>query len=308
MKKNTIRIATRKSPLALWQAEFVKQKLEKAHSNLIVEISGFLTQGDKWLATPLAQIGGKALFVKELEKMIMERRADIAVHSIKDIPAEFPDGLILSTICERDDPRDAFVSNNYKKLKDLPKGAVVGTSSMRRQSQLLHLRPDLKVESIRGSVGTRLNKLDEEKYDAIILAAVGLKRLGETKRIRHYFDVDEMLPAVGQGAIGIECHADDQDTRALLDPLDHHDTRACVTAERTMNKQLGGSCQVPIGSHAIIKNKQLHLSGLVGSLDGKVLYRAESTGELQDAQSIGQHVANDLVAQGADKILQELAE
>jgi hydroxymethylbilane synthase len=298
-----LRIATRKSALALWQAEYVKAKLETFHPELTVELVPMSTQGDKILDTPLAKIGGKGLFVKELEQAMMDGRADIAVHSMKDVPVEFPEGLHLNTICEREDPRDAFVSNQYKNLAELPQGAVVGTSSLRRQCQIKALRPDLKIIDLRGNVNTRLAKLDAGEYDAIILAAAGLIRLEMPQRIASFIEPEVSLPANGQGAVGIECRTDDAETQALLAPLEHAQTRVRVLAERAMNRKLQGGCQVPIGAFAEVSGDTLSLRGLVGSLDGTEILRAHIEGEISAAEVLGEQLAERLLAQGADKIL-----
>ncbi len=298
-----IRIATRKSALALWQAEFVKAQLEHFHPGLQVELVPMSTQGDKILDTPLAKIGGKGLFVKELEAAMLEGRADIAVHSMKDVPVEFPEGLQLQTICEREDPRDAFVSNNFATLADLPAGAVVGTSSLRRQCQLKAQRPDLQIRDLRGNVNTRLAKLDAGEYDAIILAAAGLIRLGFEERIRTHLPVEQSLPANGQGAVGIECRSDDTNIQALLAPLEHLPTRQAVLAERAMNRRLQGGCQVPIGAFAVHQGDELWLRGLVGSLDGQQILHAEVRGSALDAEALGLQLAEQLLQLGAGAIL-----
>ena len=298
-----VRIATRKSALALWQAEYVKARLEFFHPGLVVELVPMSTQGDKILDTPLAKIGGKGLFVKELETAMLEDRADIAVHSMKDVPVEFPEGLMLSTICEREDPRDAFVSNHFSSLDQLPQGAVVGTSSLRRQCQIKALRPDLQIRDLRGNVNTRLAKLDAGEFDAIILAAAGLIRLGFHTRIAAYLPVNQSLPANGQGAVGIECRSDDAAVRALLAPLEHTATRQAVLAERAMNRALQGGCQVPIGAFAEIDGDQLYLRGLVGQLDGQQILQAEVHGAAIDGEALGQQLAGMLLAQGAGAIL-----
>jgi hydroxymethylbilane synthase len=298
-----VRIATRKSALALWQAEFVKAQLEHFHPGITVELVPMSTQGDKILDTPLAKIGGKGLFVKELETAILEDRADIAVHSMKDVPVEFPEGLMLSTICEREDPRDAFVSNRYANLAELPQGAVVGTSSLRRQCQIKAMRPDLQIRDLRGNVNTRLAKLDAGEFDAIILAAAGLIRLGFVERIRNYISIEQSLPANGQGAVGIECRSADLAIQALLAPLEHANTRSAVLAERAMNRALQGGCQVPIGAFAVLEGEHLWLRGLVGQLDGREILRAEVRGLSADAELLGQQLASALLAQGAGEIL-----
>ena len=268
MATETLRIATRKSPLAMWQAEYIKARLEAIHPDLTVELIPMVTKGDIILDTPLAKVGGKGLFVKELEVAMLEDRADIAVHSMKDVPVEFPEGLGLEVICEREDPRDAFVSNTYRQIEELPPGAIVGTCSLRRQCQLSEARPDLKIIDLRGNVNTRLNKLDNNNYDAIILAAAGLKRLDMEYRIASYIEPEQSLPAVGQGAVGIECRTQDERIKALLAPLNDSLTSDRVLAERAMNLALEGGCQVPIGSYAVIDGDELWLRGLVGKPDG----------------------------------------
>ena len=299
-----IRIATRKSALALWQAEYVKARLEQAHPRLKVSLVPMVSRGDKLLDAPLAKIGGKGLFVKELETALLENEADIAVHSMKDVPMDFPEGLGLYCICEREDPRDAFVSNTYASLDALPAGSVVGTSSLRRQAQLLARRPDLKIQFLRGNVNTRLAKLDAGEYDAIILAAAGLIRLGFEDRIRSSISAEDSLPAGGQGAVGIECRSADADVHALLAPLHHRETALRVTAERALNKHLNGGCQVPIACYALLEDDQLWLRGLVGQPDGGLLLRAEARAASSDAEALGVRVAEALLAQGADAILQ----
>ena len=299
-----IRIATRKSALALWQAEYVKARLEASHPGLKVSLVPMVSRGDKLLDAPLAKIGGKGLFVKELETALMENEADIAVHSMKDVPMEFPEGLGLYCICEREDPRDAFVSNRFDDLDALPPGSVVGTSSLRRQAQLLARRPDLKIQFLRGNVNTRLAKLDAGEYDAIILAAAGLIRLGFGERIRSSIGVDESLPAGGQGAVGIECRTTDSELHALLECLNHAPTATRVVAERALNKRLNGGCQVPIACYAVLEGEQLWLRGLVGQPDGTVLLRAEGRASAADAEALGVQVAEALLDQGAEQILQ----
>ncbi|MDH5435202.1 MAG: hydroxymethylbilane synthase [Gammaproteobacteria bacterium] len=303
MKKEIIRIATRKSPLALWQAEFVRDELMNAHSGLKVELITMSTQGDKILDTPLAKVGGKGLFVKELEQRMLAGEADIAVHSMKDVPVELPDGLYLPVICEREDPHDAFVSNQYKNLDELPHGARVGTSSLRRQCQLRALRPDIEILDLRGNVGTRLSKLDEGNYDAIILAAAGLKRLAHHDRIQDIIKPEIMLPAIGQGAVGIECREDDPDTNALIAALNHKDTYTRVCAERAFNHKLEGGCQVPIAGFAVLNNDRLEMKGLVGQPDGKKIIQDHRGGDRKNAEAIGIELAESLLSQGADVIL-----
>ncbi len=306
MSVRTLRIATRKSPLALWQANFVKAQLEAIHPDLQVELVPMSTQGDKILDTPLAKVGGKGLFVKELETAMLEGRADIAVHSMKDVPVEFPEGLGLHTICEREDPRDAFVSNHFSTLEALPLGAVVGTSSLRRQCQLRASRPDLVIRDLRGNVNTRLAKLDAGEYDAIILAAAGLKRLEMAHRITAFIQPEQSLPANGQGAVGIECRLDDEAVKALLAPLEHAETRTRVLTERAMNRALQGGCQVPIGAYALVEGDQIWLRGLVGSPDGSQMLRDEIRGPLANGESLGEALAERLLAAGADRILAEV--
>ncbi|MBL0500567.1 hydroxymethylbilane synthase [Aeromonas caviae] len=306
MAARTLRIATRKSPLALWQANFVKDRLEALHPDLQVELVPMSTQGDKILDTPLAKVGGKGLFVKELETAMLEGRADIAVHSMKDVPVEFPDGLGLHTICEREDPRDAFVSNHFNQIDELPQGAVVGTSSLRRQCQLRAARPDLVIRDLRGNVNTRLAKLDAGEYDAIILAAAGLKRLEMAHRIAAFIEPEQSLPANGQGAVGIECRLDDHELHALLAPLEHPETRIRVLTERAMNRALQGGCQVPIGAYALVEGEEVWLRGLVGSPDGSRVIRDEIRGPLAEGEALGHTLAQRLLAAGADVILAEV--
>ncbi|MGB0892999.1 MAG: hydroxymethylbilane synthase [Parashewanella sp.] len=303
MPQALIRIATRKSPLAMWQAEFVKHQLETLHSNLTVELVPMSTKGDVILDTPLAKVGGKGLFVKELEVAMLENRADIAVHSMKDVPVEFPEGLGLQVICEREDPRDAFVSNSYKSIDELPQGAIVGTSSLRRQCQIRALRPDLEIKDLRGNVGTRLAKLDNGDYDAIILAAAGLIRLELSSRIASYIEPEVSLPANGQGAVGIECRTDDEQVKALLAPLEHQETRLRVLAERAMNTCLEGGCQVPIGAYAEIEGDTLNLRGLVGNPDGSQIIFDRVSGDKNQAVELGEQLANKLLDRGAKLIL-----
>ncbi len=306
MSEDTLRIATRKSPLALWQANYVSQMLQHHHPDLKVELVTMTTQGDKILDTPLAKVGGKGLFVKELETGMLEGRADIAVHSMKDVPVEFPDGLSLAVICEREDPRDAFVSNTFKTLDELPQGARLGTSSLRRQCQIAALRPDLEILDLRGNVNTRLKKLDDGEYDAIILAAAGLKRLEFEDRITQYIGTDVSLPAIGQGAVGIECRTDDSRVLNLIAPLNDNKTRIRVLAERAMNQRLQGGCQVPIAGYAEYERDIILLRGLVGQVDGKKIVRGEIAGPPENAEELGIVLAEDLLSRGADKILNEL--
>ncbi len=301
-----LRIATRKSPLALWQAEFVRDSLIQHYPDLQVELVKMVTQGDKILDTPLAKVGGKGLFVKELEQGMLRDEVDIAVHSMKDVPVELPEGLHLSVICEREDPRDAFVSNHFASLESLPQGARVGTSSLRRQTQLKAIRPDLKILDLRGNVNTRLKKLDDGQYDAIILAAAGLIRLGFDERIKQAIDSTVSLPAIGQGAVGIECRSDDKAINELISILNHPQTRICVMAERAMNTRLEGGCQVPIGGYAILEGDELYMRGLVGKPDGSEVVRGEIRGKPEDAQTMGTALADDLLSRGADVILKDV--
>lgn len=306
MSPREIRIATRKSALALWQAEYVKTRLEAAHPGLIVSLVPMVSRGDKLLDSPLSKIGGKGLFVKELETALLDNEADIAVHSMKDVPMDFPEGLGLFCICEREDPRDAFVSNTFSSLEALPPGSVVGTSSLRRQAQLLARRPDLQIRFLRGNVNTRLAKLDAGEYDAIILAAAGLIRLGFEDRITSAISVDDSLPAGGQGAVGIECRSADSEIHALLAPLHHDDTATRIFAERALNKHLNGGCQVPIACYAVLEGEQVWLRGLVGDPSGGQLLSAQARAPRRDAEALGVRVAEDLLSQGANEILRKV--
>ena len=303
-----LRIATRKSALALWQAEYVKARLEQLDPALSVSLVPMVSRGDQLLDSPLAKIGGKGLFVKELETAMLNDEADLAVHSMKDVPMQFPEGLGLYAICEREDPRDAFVSNNFDHLDSLPAGSVVGTSSLRRQAQIMARRPDLQIRFLRGNVNTRLAKLDAGEYDAIILATAGLVRLGFGERIRYSMPPEESLPAGGQGAVGIECRSDDIELQALLLQLNDEDSALRVRAERALNTRLNGGCQVPIACYAERENGQLWLRGLVGDPDGQRLLRAEARGAESDPDTLGISVAEDLLAQGAQAILDAVYE
>ncbi|MUG32633.1 hydroxymethylbilane synthase [Psychrobacter sanguinis] len=318
----TLNIATRKSPLAMWQAEHIKARLESLYPDLEVNLVTMVTQGDKILDTPLAKIGGKGLFVKELEQALYDGRADIAVHSLKDVPMVLPEGLILGTYCKRETPTDAFVSNTYDSLDALPQGAVVGTASLRRQCQIKAHRPDLIIKSLRGNVQTRLSKLDAGEYDAIILATSGLKRVELSDRIKQEIDIDISLPAVGQGALAIECRSDDDAVLSLLKPLNDGQARIRLMAERALNRRLEGGCQVPIAAFAVIEkgsenddtgshNKTLWLRGRVGSEDGTTLLKADKRIALMgnqadreaQAEQLGIDVADQLLSLGADGIL-----
>lgn len=302
----TLKIATRQSPLALWQAEHIRARLQVLYPDLTVELVKFVTQGDKILDTPLAKIGGKGLFVKELEAALLDGRADLAVHSMKDVPMHLPEGLSLPVICEREDPFDAFVSPQFGHLDELPHGACVGTSSLRRKCQILNYRPDLVIKDLRGNVGTRLAKLDDGQYDAIILASAGLKRLELEYRIRHTLLPEMSLPAVGQGALGLECRSNDQEVLDLIQPLLHHQTWHCVRAERAFNAYLEGGCQVPIAGFATLQNETLYMEGRVGSLDGQTVLRAKHSDDVAQAEQLGIHIAQQLLAQGAAELLSAL--
>ena len=306
MNKNILRIATRKSPLALWQTHHVRDELSRAYPELQIELVEMSTQGDKILDTPLAKIGGKGLFVKELETGLLNQTVDIAVHSMKDVPVEFPEGLVLPIIMTREEPYDAFVSNEYPNLAALPKGSIVGTSSLRRQCQLLALRPDLEIRSLRGNVGTRLKKLDNGEFKAIILAAAGLKRLGLGERITELLKSDVMLPAIGQGAIGIECRKDDTETLELISVLNDKPTQQRITAERALNARLNGGCQVPIAGFAEIEGEILEIRGLVGDVEGKEILQHSLRGMVDFAEDLGKSLGDALLAKGAGRILENI--
>ena len=301
-------IATRESVLAMWQAQHIQSRLQALYPQIEVTILGMTTTGDQILDSPLARIGGKGLFVKELEQALADGRADLAVHSMKDVPMHLPPGFALAAISEREDPRDAFVSNDYASLEALPAGSVVGTSSLRRQSQLQARFPTLKIESLRGNLQTRLRKLDEGQYAAIILAAAGLKRLGLESRIREAISPEQSIPAVGQGALGIEINAKRSNLLAVLAPLNHAITAACVEAERGMSRALAGSCQVPLGAFAQQEGDTLHMTGFVASIDGKKLLRESAQGSAALPEALGQALAEKLIARGADRILAALAQ
>ena len=303
----TLTIATRESPLALWQANWVKIQLEKHHPELSIKLLGMTTSADKMLATPLYKVGGKGLFVKELEEALLDGRADLAVHSMKDVPMELPEGLTVPVMCEREDPRDAFVANNFSSLQDLPKNVVVGTSSLRRQSQLLAVRPDLQIKFLRGNVNTRLAKLDDGEYAAIILAAAGLKRLNFATRIRSFLSTDDMLPAAGQGVLGLECRANDKSVQQLIRVLHDEKSYLAATAERAMCRRLGGGCQVPIGAFAEIVDGRLVLRGLVARPDGTKMIRVQLFEAPQNAEKAGLAAAEELLQQGAEKILADIS-
>ncbi len=306
MTAKLLRIATRKSPLALWQANHVRDALLARYPELTVELVTMTTQGDKILDTPLSKVGGKGLFVKELELGILAGRADLAVHSMKDVPVDFPEGLAITSILPREDPRDAFISNKYQSLEDLPEGARVGTSSLRRQCQLRALRADLVIEDLRGNVNTRLKKLDDGGYDAILLASAGMKRMGWQTRITQILSTDKMLPAVGQGAIGIECRCDDAPVLAYVDALNDPHTATRVRAERAFNQRLMGGCQVPIAGYAELDHGVIVLRGLVGRPDGSTLVNGVVSGRPEDAEELGQVLGDDLLSRGGREILDEL--
>jgi hydroxymethylbilane synthase len=317
--KNKIVIGTRGSKLALWQAEWVKAELEKLHPGLRVSLEKIKTTGDKILDVPLAKVGGKGLFVKEIEEAMLRGEVDIAVHSMKDVPTEFPQGLHLAVICERENPHDAFISPlvgqksesvsggfKYRSFKDLPKGAKVGTSSLRRSTQLLNIRPDLRIVQLRGNLETRFRKLHEGQFDAMILAAAGVKRLGWSERITEILPMEISLSAIGQGAIGIECRVDDREINEMIAPLSHRETELCVRAERAFLKKLEGGCQVPIAAHAELKDGSLKMHGLVGDIEGKTIIKGSVKGPSVDYEKLGISLAHDLLARGAKKILDEV--
>lgn len=302
----TVKIATRKSQLALWQANWVKGELEKRNPGLAVELVRIMTKGDKILDVPLAQVGGKGLFVKEIEDALLDGRADLAVHSMKDVPTELPPGLHLAVICEREDPRDAWFSRTGVTFREIHTGARVGTSSLRRQTQLKAVRPDLVFENLRGNVDTRLRKLQEGEYDAIVLAAAGVKRLGLADRVTEFLGTDVTLPAIGQGAVGIECRVQDPEVNALIEPLRHRDTWTAVLAERAFLGTLEGGCQVPIAAFAEVLGGEVKMRGLVGSLDGTVIVRGERRGLPLDCEALGISLAEELLDRGAREILDEV--
>ncbi len=306
MARKIIRIATRQSPLALWQAEYVASALQQQFPDLTIELIKMVTRGDKILDAPLAKVGGKGLFVKELEQGMLEGKADIAVHSMKDVPVEFPEGLHLAAILRREDPTDAFVSRKYQSLHDLPANARIGTSSLRRECQIKAQLPNAEIIALRGNVNTRLSKLDHGEYDAIILASAGLKRLGLADRITQQLPPEISLPAIGQGAIGIECRTNDSEINALVATLHDPETGVCVLAERAMNSRLNGGCQVPIAGFAQLHNGQIFMRGLIGRPDGRQLFRAEASDTPDRAEAIGLVIAEQLLAQGAASILDEL--
>ena len=301
-----LRIATRQSPLALWQARHVEALLLAAHPGLTITLVPITTAGDRLLSQSLSGVGGKGLFVKELEDALLENRADLAVHSMKDVTVHIPRGLCLTAFMTGEDPRDAFVSNRHATLDELPKGARVGTSSLRRRSQLLALRPDISVSDLRGNVGTRLTRLDENKFDAVLLACAGLKRLGLAARIREALDVERFVPAIGQGVIGIECREDDVATRERLHVLNDPVSATRLAAERALNAALGGSCQAPVAGHAIIKGGRISLTGLVAAPDGRRVIKDRIEGAAAKAAELGAALAEKLLAAGGAEILRAL--
>ena len=304
---HTLTIASRESALAMWQAEHIRDRLRALHPGCTVSILGMTTRGDQILDVTLSKIGGKGLFVKELEVALEAGQADLAVHSMKDVPMELPPGFELAVIGEREDPRDAFVSNQYERLSDLPPGGVVGTSSLRREAQLRVRYPHLTVKPLRGNVGTRLKKLDEGQFDAILLAAAGLKRLGLGDRIKSLLSVEDSIPAAGQGALGIEIRSDQAEVAAMLTALNHPETAACVRAERQVSRVLGGSCQVPLGAHATLQGDTLHIAGFVANPDGSQFIHDAATGDPRDPEAVGQLLADKLLALGARAILDALS-
>jgi len=304
--RKQIRIGTRASALALWQAEWVKSELEKKYPGVTVTLTKIKTTGDKILDVPLAKVGGKGLFVKEIEEAMLANEIDIAVHSMKDVPTFFPDGLHLSCITKREDARDALLTRNKVAFKDLPQGANVGTSSLRRQAQLMSVRPDFVIHQLRGNVDTRLRKLKEGQYDAIILAAAGVNRLGLAENVSEYLSPELSLPAIGQGALGIECRVDDRELNDMISFFNHTDTRTCVTGERALLRRLEGGCQVPIACYGQVLAGKLKLIGLVGSVDGKRIVKDSIEGDPEKAEKLGVTLAEKLLSQGADVILREV--
>lgn len=312
MSENRLIIGTRGSMLALWQAEWIKSQLERIHPDLNVDLKKIKTTGDKILDVPLAKVGGKGLFVKEIEDAMLNKEVDIAVHSMKDVPTEFPEGLHLAVICKREDPRDAFIGKKKNgqweigKFEDLPHGAVVGTSSLRRSCQLLNIRPDLQIEQLRGNVDTRIRKLDEGKFDAIILAAAGVKRLGKADRITQMMEPAVSLPAIGQGAVGIECRIDDTYVHEIINPLNHRETEICVRAERSFLRKLEGGCQVPIAANARLSNGTIVMEGLVGDVEGTMIIKDHIEGPVDNFMQLGTSLAEYLLSRGAKEILDEV--
>jgi len=308
MTKRHLVIATRESLLAMRQAEWVRDQLQKLHPHLSIDFLGITTHADKILNVTLRKIGGKGLFVKELEEALLDGRADIAVHSIKDVPMDLPPGLILPVMCKREEPRDVFVSNKYKSIMQLPPNARIGTASLRRQTQIRALRSDLDLQDLRGNIHTRLKRLDDGDFDGIILAAAGLLRMGMSNRITSYLSIDECLPAAGQGALGIECREEDEAVKTLIAPLDDPHTHTCVIAERAVCRYLDGGCQVPIGAYAELHHQKLTLRALVANPSGTRILRVRHEGVPAHADSMGTRAAVELEQQGADKILREYRE
>ena len=306
MKIKNITIASRESPLAIWQAEHIKSKINQLHPDIKINIKGFKTQGDVLLNQSLATIGGKGLFIKELEQALLAKKADLAVHSMKDLPMDIPDEFQLTAITERGDPRDAFISNNFNSLDDMPKGTIVGTSSLRRQSQIKATRPDLIIEPLRGNLQTRLKKLDEGQYSAIILAAAGLIRLGLEDRIKKYLETETSIPAVGQGALGIEVLSENEELIKMLLELNDDNTSRCVLAERVVSRSLAGSCTAPLGAYASISNNNFIIKGFVASPDGAQIIYAETKGDKSDFYKLGEALSQILIDKGAKDILSSL--
>jgi hydroxymethylbilane synthase len=304
--RKEIKIGTRASLLAVTQSTWVKEQIEKHNPGTRVELVKIITKGDKILDAPLAKVGGKGLFVKELEDALLDGRADLAVHSMKDVPAELPEGLHLGVVTERENPVDAFISNRYSGVSDLPRGATVGTSSLRRKSQLAHQRPDLVIVDLRGNLDTRLRKLDEGQFDAIIVATAGLNRLGMADRITSLFTPELMLPAIGQGALGLELRIDDQDLLDGISFLNHPETATAVAAERAFLLRLEGGCQVPIGGYAIADARNVTLTGLIASVDGKEILKDRMSGPAESAAAIGTELAEKLLGRGGRRILDEV--
>ena len=303
-QRQRVTIGTRGSKLALWQAEWVKTELMRLNKGIEVSLKIIKTKGDKILDVPLSKVGGKGLFVKEIEDSLLQGETELAVHSMKDVPMVLPSGLHLSALCKREDPRDAFISIKYKNLSELPHGAVVGTSSLRRACQILHFHPDLTISQLRGNVDTRLAKLKSGQYDAIMIAVAGVKRLGLGEMITDIPGPSVILPAVGQGCVGIECRVDDKFTTSLTSVLNHDTTALCVRAERAFLKKLEGGCQIPIAAYGIIEENSIVLEGLVGSEDGKTIIRDKISGDMKDPESIGLKLAQILIENGADRILE----
>ena len=306
MTKKVITIGTRKSLLALWQSNYIKSRLENKYPDCEVRLQKIVTKGDKILDVPLSKIGGKGLFTKEIETALLEGEADLAVHSLKDMPTKLPEGLCLTAITERAVVGDAFVSNKYNRFAELPAGAVLGTSSLRRKAQLLAKRPDLDIRDLRGNVDTRLRKLDEGQYDAVILAAAGLTRLGYADRIKETLPCDFCIPAVGQGALAIECRADNKEVRTMLEFLNHPATKSCTDAERAFLGLVEGGCQVPIGVHADAEEDKMHITAIIASLDGSTLLRDEIDGDVKDAVALGQTLGKRMLENGGKAILDEI--